>query len=275
MARQSALINVMVAAALKVARGLARDFGEVENLQVSQKGPAEFVGIAQLKAQRTLKAELSKARPDFGFLMPASDPGPSGSERRWIADPLNGAGNFLHGIPHYCVAIAVEQAGELIAGVIYQPLSQELFWAEAGIGAFINDRRLRVSGRRGLAEAVVATGIPHAGERGEADFLARMQRLLPQVAGVRQMGAPALDLAYVAAGRFDAYWESGLSGWDVAAGVILLQEAGGFTSDLRGGHAMLSTGQVLAANPHLRPQLLALLREPEALAAVVKSERQT
>ncbi|MEE8272976.1 MAG: inositol monophosphatase family protein [Alphaproteobacteria bacterium] len=258
---RSALINVMARAVEKAGRGLTRDFGEVEQLQVSRKGPADFVSTADLKAEKTLRAELSKVRPGFGFLMEESGAS-EGSDptSRWIVDPLDGTTNFLHGIPQFAISVAAERDGEIIAGVVYNPINDEMFWAEKGQGAYLNDRRLRVSARRLLADAVLGTGAPFLG-RGDVDaFLAEIGALIPQIAGIRRMGAAALDLAYVAAGRFDGYWESGLNPWDVAAGIILVQEAGGYVSEIGGGRHPLSAGSILAANTHLHLEIGKALR---------------
>ena len=262
MAVRSALINVMAGAAFKAARGLVRDFGEVEQLQVSIKGPGEFVSSADLKAEKTLKAELAKARPGYGFLMEESGTSEgSDPHHRWIIDPLDGTTNFLHGIPHWAISIALERDREIVAGFIYEPLRDEAFWAEKGAGAFINDRRLRVSARRALAEAVIGTGIPF-GERARHDvYLRTLAAVMAATSGVRRQGSAALDLAYVAAGRLDGFWEFGLQQWDIAAGILLVREAGGYVTDLAGGHAMLATGDVLAANDHLHLPLSRLLRQ--------------
>ena len=251
-ATRSAVINVMARAAVRAGRLLVRDFGEVEQLQVSMKGPADFVSAADRKAERALRDDLRKARPAFGLLMEESgatdgdDP-----DRRWIVDPLDGTTNFLHGIPHFAISIGLEQDGDLTAGVVYNPVSDELFWAEKGQGAFLNDRRLRVSGRRRLDEALIATGIPFLGHGDAEAFEAELMALMPRIAGIRRFGAASLDLAYVAAGRFDAFWETGLKPWDVAAGIVLVREAGGFVSEIGGGHAPLTAGSILAANSHL------------------------
>jgi myo-inositol-1(or 4)-monophosphatase len=262
MAVRSALINVMASAALKAARGLIRDFGEVEQLQVSVKGPGEFVSAADLKAEKMLRAELTKARPGYGLLMEeGGETAGSDGRHRWIVDPLDGTTNFLHGIPHWAISIALERDGEVVAGVVYEPLRDEMFWAEKGAGAFVNDRRLRVSARRQLAEAVIATGIPFR-ERGDhAAYLATLAPVMAAASGVRRFGSAALDLAYVAAGRYDGFWEYGLSLWDIAAGILLVREAGGYVTDLAGGHRMHETGDVLAANDHLHLPLGRLLKE--------------
>src|SRR5215469_16005350 len=262
MAVRSATINVMAGAAFKAARGLIRDFGEVEQLQVSVKGPGEFVTTADLRAERVLRTELQKARPGYSVLMEegGAEAGTDG-RHRWIVDPLDGTTNFLHGIPQFAISIALERDGEVIAGVIYEPLRDEMFWAEKGAGAFLNDRRLRVSGRRRLAEAVIGTGIPF-GERGNHTlYLEMLGAVMGATSGVRRLGAASLDLAYVAAGRLDGFWEFGLAPWDIAAGILLIREAGGYVTDLSGGHRMMETGDVLAANDHLHLPLAALIRE--------------
>jgi len=259
---RSPVVNVMANAALKAARGLIRDFGEVEQLQVSIKGPGEFVSTADLRAERTLKNELSRARPGYSLLFEeggateGSDP-----HHRWIVDPLDGTTNFLHGIPHFAISIGLERDGEIVAGVVYEPTRDEMFWAEKGAGAYLNDRRLRVSARRQLAEALVGTGIPF-GERGDHPaYVASLAAVAAATSGVRRLGAAALDLAYVAAGRFDGFWEFGLSPWDIAAGLLLVREAGGFVSDLAGGQTMMASGDVLAANDRLHLPLAALIRQ--------------
>ncbi|MBW7837617.1 MAG: inositol monophosphatase [Sphingomonadales bacterium] len=267
MALQSSLITVMAAAAKKAARGLVRDFGEVEQLQVSKKGPADFVSVADTKAERTLIQELKKGRPDYGFLseeqseIKGTDP-----DSRWIIDPLDGTTNFLHGIPHFAISIAAERSGEIFAGVIYQPISDELFWAEKGRGAYVNNNRLRVSGRRELAQAVITTGIPHHGRGDPVAYLAEMAAIMPEVAGVRRFGAAALDLAYVAAGRCDGFWESALAPWDIAAGILLVREAGGMVSEFNGRALMMQSGEILATNGALHGPLTRLLREAQRAA---------
>lgn len=260
----SALMNVMVGAARKAGRSLARDFGEVEHLQVSVKGPANFVSAADLRAEEIIHAELSKARPDYGFLMEegGSLPG-SDKTHRWIIDPLDGTTNFLHSIPLFCISIGLERENQLVAGVIYNPISDELFAAEKGKGAFLNDkRRLRVAARKSLADAVVATGIPHRGRPGHKRFLDEMQETMQDVAGVRRTGSAALDLAWTAAGRFDAYWERNIKPWDMAAGIVIVREAGGFCSDLAGGEAMMERGEVLAGNLAVHKGMLKLVGDP-------------
>jgi myo-inositol-1(or 4)-monophosphatase len=261
MATRSALITVMVRAAEKAARGLVRDFGEVEQLQVSRKGPADFVSTADTKAEKIIREELSKARPDFGFLMEETGASKGREEgTRWIVDPLDGTSNFLHGLPHWAISIGLEKNGEIIAGVVYEPVQDQMFWAEKGQGAFLNHQRLRVSGRRNLSDALIATGIPFKGRGDHAGFLNEAELIMKEVAGIRRFGSAALDLAYVAAGRFDGYWERGLNPWDTAAGVLLVTEAGGFVGEIGGGRNPVHGGTILAANTHLHLPLGKLLR---------------
>lgn len=262
MPRRSADINVMVRAAERAGRALIRDFGEVDNLQVSRKGPGDFVTAADLKAEETVKYELKKARPDFGFLMEESGR-TEGSDKShvWIVDPLDGTTNFLHGLPHFCVSIALARDNEVIAAVIFDPIKDEVFWAERGIGAFVNSRRLRVSGRGRLDEAVLATGAPfnlHEPEILDL-FIEQLRPIMQQTAGIRRYGAAALDLAYVAAGRYDGFWENGLNPWDVAAGILLVREAGGFVTDLTGSRYELGAANILATNDGLHHKLTEIL----------------
>ena len=264
MASRSALINVMHKAATAASRGMLRDFGEVENLQVSRKGPADFVSRADTNAERVIKAELQKARPDWGFVMEEGGviAGADADAPVWIIDPLDGTSNFLHGIPHFAISIAVKDKGKITAALVFDPLRHEYFFAEAGQGAFINDRRLRVSGRRRMAESLFATGIPFLG-RGDAaaheKFGKELQKVMAISAGVRRFGSAALDLAYVAAGRYDGFWERGLSSWDIAAGILLVREAGGFVSDFASRDRALDSGDVVAANPSIHAGLLKTL----------------
>lgn len=266
MATRSALIHVMARAAEKAGRGLVRDFGEVEQLQVSRKGPSDFVSTADTQAEKTLRTELAKARPDFGFLLEEGgavagrDP-----NQRWIIDPLDGTTNFLHGLPHWAISIALERDGEIVAGVIFDPVRDELFWAEKGQGAFVNHQRLRVSARRRVEDAVVVTGIPHKGRGDHPAFLGQLQVMMAETAGVRRYGAAALDLAYVAAGRFEGFWETHLSPWDVAAGIVIVTEAGGFVTEIDGGRNPLTGNSILAANQYLHRPFSKLLSEAKPL----------
>lgn len=257
----SALINVMTGAARKAARGLARDFGEVAQLQVSLKGPANFVSNADLRAEETLFRELNKARPGYGFLMEERGfvEGPD-STHRWIVDPLDGTTNFLHGIPLFSISIALEREGQMVAAVILNPVTNEIFTAEKGKGAFLNDRRLRVSARRTLDDAVVATGIPHRGRPGHGRFQREIAALIPQVSGVRRTGSATIDLAWTAAGRFDAYWEHNIQAWDMAAGILLIREAGGLVTDAEGRDQMFETGSIVCGTPGVQRKLLEALK---------------
>jgi myo-inositol-1(or 4)-monophosphatase len=265
MAVRSALFHVMSSAALKAARGLARDFGEVEQLQVSVKGPGDFVSTADLKAEKVLRRELEKARPGFGFLMEESGASEGRDQsHRWVVDPLDGTTNFLHGIPHFAISIGLEREGESIAGLIYHPIADEMFWAEKGDGAYLNDRRLRVSARRQLAEAVIGTGIPFREHGDHRRYLRSLGAVMAQTSGVRRMGVASLDLAYVAAGRFEGFWEFGLKPWDIAAGLVLVREAGGSAGGLAAGEPA-APGDIVAANAALYEPLSELLRR--AIAA--------
>src|SRR5712691_8610733 len=258
----SALINVMVKAARRAGRSLKRDLGEIEHLQVSLKGPANFVSLADKRAEEMLYDDLIKARPGYGFI------GEEGGAREgadkshtWIVDPLDGTTNFLHGIPQFAISIALERDGVIVGGLIYNPANDELYTAERGKGAFLNDRRLRVAARRRLEDAVVACGLPHRGRGGLAEFRREFATVQEKVAGLRRFGAASLDLAWVAAGRIDAYWERNLSPWDLAAGILMVREAGGFVSDLDGDDAMLAKGHIVAGNETMHADLLAVLRQ--------------
>jgi len=251
MPQASATMNVMIAAARKAARALARDFGEIENLQVSRKGPSDFVTSADIKAEKTIFEELSKARPGYGFVMEERGV-VEGTDKtnRWFVDPLDGTTNFLHAIPHFAISIGLEREGVLIAGVVYNVVRDELFWAEKGAGAYLNDKRLRVAARNDMRDALLATGTPFHGKPGHAKSLGEIERVIAKTAGIRRFGAAALDLAYVAAGRFDGYWERGLNAWDLAAGAVLVREAGGVVTEIDGDDFM-KTGAVLASNQSL------------------------
>ena len=260
MALKSATINVIERAARKAARSLVRDFGELENLQVSRKGPADFVSAADLRAEEVLRGELGRARPGFGFLMEESgEEAGSDGRHRWIVDPLDGTTNFLHSMPHFAISVALEADGEIVAGAVYEPVRDELFWAEKGQGAWLNDRRLRVSGRARMADAVIATGIPFRGMGDPSLYLPTLDAVIPEVAGIRRFGSAALDLAWVAAGRFDGFWEFGLHPWDVAAGILLVREAGGFVTEISGRSYALGAPDILAGNGGLHGDLVRLV----------------
>ena len=257
----SALINVMVKAARSAGRGLKRDLGEIEHLQVSLKGPANFVSLADKRAEEVLYKELAKARPGYGFI------GEEGGNREgadkshtWIVDPLDGTTNFLHGIPQFAISIGLQREGVIIAGVIYNPANDELYIAEKGKGAFLNDQRLRVAGRRQLNESVIACGLPHIGLGDHQLALREMAALQTKVAGFRRFGAASLDMAFVAAGRLDGYWERNLQPWDMAAGQILIREAGGTVSCVDGSSDPLKTGHVLCGNEFIHAELVKIIK---------------
>lgn len=260
MSRRSPLITVMVKAAYKAARGLNRDFGEVEQLQVSRKGAGDFVSAADHRAEQTLVEELRRARPKFGFLVEESGEIPGeDTSNRWVVDPLDGTTNFLHGLPHWAISIALERDSKPFAGVIYDPVRDELFWAENGVGAFLNNQRLRVSGRRDLAEALLAFGMPLKGRSRHPDYAPKLDELWSHVAGIRRFGSAALDLAYLAAGRHDALWHIALAPWDVAAGLVIVREAGGIVTPLREGSEPEDFGDILVSNGHLHDALRRVL----------------
>ncbi len=245
----SANLNVMMKTARKAGRGLLKDFGEVENLQVSSKGPGDFVSRADKAAEALIREDLMAARPSYGFL------GEEGKEiegedptRRWIVDPLDGTTNFLHGLPHWAISIALEHKGQIVAGVIYDPVKDEMFHAEKGNGAWLNESRLRVSARHRLIESIFATGVPFGGRADLPETLQDLARIMPTCAGVRRFGAAALDLAYVAAGRYDGFWERGLHPWDIAAGIVIVREAGGIVEPLNEGEDLLNSGAMICAN---------------------------
>ncbi len=266
---RSALMNVMTAAAIKAGRGLKRDFGEVENLQVSVKGPGDFVTSADKRAEKVLFEELSKARPGYGFVMEEGGR-IEGSDKthRWLIDPLDGTLNFLHGLPMFAISIALEREGQIVAGLIYNPANDDMYVAEKGQGAWQNNHRLRVAARRDFADALVGCGVgPLARAKDHPRFKSELSSVLARAANIRRLGAASLDLAHVAAGRLDAYWERGLSSWDIGAGIIMVREAGGFVSDGDGGEDMLETGSICVGNEVMHRSLLALLRKSASESA--------
>ncbi|HEY1961766.1 MAG TPA: inositol monophosphatase family protein [Rhizomicrobium sp.] len=261
----SPALNVMTSAARKAGRKLIRDFGEVENLQISMKGPADFVTVADQRTERILIEELQKARQGYPILTEESGlVDGTDKSHRFIIDPLDGTTNFLHGIPHFAISIALERDGQLVSGVIYNPITDEMFTAERSHGAYLNNKRLRVAARKELKVCLSGTGIPFMGRGTPEDhehYLKELRAVIDSTPGVRRFGSAALDLAWVAAGRFDAFWEHGLAAWDIAAGMLMVREAHGVVTDLKGGDRMLQSGDILAANEQLHPQLLKLLKE--------------
>jgi len=261
MSNASANLNIMVKAARIAGRKLLRDFNEVENLQVSSKGPGDFVSKADTMAEETIREQLTEARPNYGFLGEESaeefgeDP-----TRRWIVDPLDGTTNFLHGMPHWAVSIGLEHRGEVVAAVIYDPLKDELFTAEKGEGAWLNDRRMRVSGRTEMIEMVFATGVPFGGRSDLPETLQDLARVMPGCAGVRRWGAASLDLAYVAAGRYDGFWERRLHPWDMAAGILLIKEAGGIVEGIDPNEGPLVSGDIITSNEPVFNRFAKLIR---------------
>ncbi len=262
-ARQSAVINVMVKAAEKAAKSLVRDFGEVEHLQVSQKGPSDFVSAADKKSEQIIVEELLKGRPKFGVMGEegSSIKGEDG-EHRWIIDPLDGTFNFLHAIPHWSITIALERKGEILAGIVYDPIKHEMFWAEKGVGAYVNSKRLRVSSRKKAEQALIIAGMPAKGYGDHKLFETEIAPVIRGIGGTRSLGSAALDLSYVAAGRADAYWERRLAPWDLSAGMLLVREAGGFASLLDSGEKPPYDNGVIAGNATFYPMLLEMLGNP-------------
>ncbi|GGD95062.1 inositol monophosphatase [Aureimonas endophytica] len=269
---RSALLNVMTQAATKAGRSLTRDFGEVQNLQVSMKGPADYVSAADRKAEEIVFQELSRARPEWGFLMEergaveGRDP-----EHRWIVDPLDGTTNFLHGIPHFAVSIALERAGEIVAGVVFNPATDELYTAERGGGAFSNDRRLRVAARGKLNDALIGCGAPFLGHGDHARFLYEARNIMANTAGIRRFGAASLDLVAVAAGRLDAFWEHALAPWDCAAGSIIVREAGGIVTALDGSRFDPIAGDIACGNEAIHKALLDQLKRADDAIRMTKT----
>jgi len=257
----SANLNLMIKAARAAGRSLVKDFREVENLQVSMKGAGDFVSKADIAAEKIIREELMGARPNYGWLAEESE-AVDGTDptRRWIVDPLDGTTNFLHGLPHWAVSIALEHKGEVVAGVVFDPAKDEMFIAEKGQGAWLNQTRMRVSGRSRMIEALFATGLPFGGRPDLPDTIHDLSRLLPVCSGVRRFGAAALDLTYVAAGRYDGFWERGLHAWDIAAGIVIIREAGGFAEPLEPGNNILDSGQLICGNQRIFEQFAGIIR---------------
>ncbi len=258
---QSSLIQVMVGAVRKACKGVARDFGEVTELQVSKKGPGDFVTAADKRVEAALFEELLRVRPGYGFL--GEEQGMvEGTDKThtWIVDPIDGTTNFMHGIPHFACTVALERDSEIVAGVTFNPVTSDLYWAEKGKGVYHNDRRLRVSQRRNLDESLIGTGLPFIGKTGHAQALKELHQIMQRTAGIRRNGACSLDLAYVAAGQFDGYWERGLKPWDMAAGILFILEAGGKITSIDSEESPMKTGDIICGNPELYPALLEKLK---------------
>lgn len=257
----SPALNVMIAAAKKAGRALIRDFGELENLQISKKGPADFVSSADSRTERILVEELTRARPGYGFLLEeAGTVEGRDKTHRFIIDPIDGTTNFLHGIPQFAISIALEREGTIVSGLVYNPVTDEMYVAERGHGAYLHDRRLRVAARKQMSDILVASGAPFLGKDGRDEFLGELDQIISSTAGMRRFGSAALDLAWTAAGRFDAFWERNLKPWDIAAGILLVREAGGVVTDMDGREAMMEVGHILAANDTLHRPLLEKFR---------------
>tara|TARA_B100000282_G_scaffold70553_1_gene47823 strand:- start:586 stop:1368 length:783 start_codon:yes stop_codon:yes gene_type:complete len=245
----SPLLNIMQKAAKKASKGLRRDFNELENLQVKTKGPANFVTASDIRTQKIIYEELSYAKPDWSFIMEESKPIENqNTKARFIIDPIDGTTNFMHGNPNFAISIAAEIDNRLEAAIIYSPITDEMFTAERGKGSFLNDKRIRVAARKKLSESILITGIPHLGRGNKELFIKEMDKIIPEVAGIRRSGSAALDLAWIAAGRYDIFWERGLSVWDIAAGILLVREAGGFAKGIDGSDQDLWNGNIISGN---------------------------
>jgi myo-inositol-1(or 4)-monophosphatase len=258
---RSANLEIMIRAARAAARHLTRDFGEVEHLQVSIKGPGDFVSAADRRAEQVIRDELRRYRPDFGMLLEESGEEPGRAKSRWIVDPLDGTTNFLHAVPHWSISIALEQHGDVTAAVVYDPVKNELFAAEKGNGAYLNERRLRVSRRNDMRLALIGCGLPVQDWKGRKTFPRQMERVADECGGLRRLGTCSLDLAYVAAGRQDGFWEFGAKPWDIAGGILLVREAGGRVGRLEGDDDLLAEGTLVAGNPEIYLRLRAILEE--------------
>ena len=254
---QSSLIQVMVGAVRKAVKGIGRDFGEVTELQVSRKGPGDFVTAADKRVEAALLEELTRVRPGYGFLgEETGEVAGTDKTHRWIVDPIDGTTNFMHGIPHFACTVALERDNEVVAGVTLNPITNDLYWAEKGKGVYHNDRRLRVSSRKVLEDALIGVGLPFIGKPGHAQALKELHQVMQRTVGLRRMGAASLDLAYVAAGQFDGFWERGLKPWDMAAGLLFVHEAGGKYTSIDGDENPLLSGTVVCGNPDILPLLI-------------------
>ena len=261
------IMTVMMAAIRKAARGVQRDYGEVSGLQVSVKGPGDFVTNSDKKCERVLREELAKARPTYGFLgEEEAETKGTDKDHRFIIDPIDGTFNFMHAVPYFAITVALERKGEIVAGVTYNPISDEMFHAEKGTGAFYNNKRMRVAARRELADAMVSAGLPNRGQTDHPQQRGELALMQIRAAGIRAMGSTALDLAYIAMGRFDGGWHRNLKAWDMAAGLLFVKEAGGFVQGLNGEANPLHTGGYIAANADLLPQIKNALEEAKKIS---------
>lgn len=265
LAGDSPLLNIMSRAVQKAGRRLVRDFGEIENLQVSKKGPGNFVTNADMASEEILKQELQKARPKFGFIFEeGQEIKGEDINHTWLIDPLDGTTNFMHGLPHFCISVALQRQNEIIAGIIYDPVRDEMFFTEKGRGAFLNNKRLRVSSRRNPDDALLATGMPVKDKSAFLDVLSQVQKVGPSVASVRNMGSIALDMAYVAAGRIDGFWHLRFFPWDIAAGLLMIREAGGYVTDMSRNMDVINAKSIVASNEFMHPTLCKVLSEVQS-----------
>ena len=254
-------INVMVNACRKASKVLIRDFGEVEKLQVSVKGPGDFVTITDKKVEKILIDELTKARPNYSVLSEETGEIKNDEEFRWIIDPIDGTANFLHGIPHFAISVGLEKKGEIICGIIYDPIKDEMFTGEKGNGSYINNQRMRVSGRKKLKDCIIFTGGPRQTAQDKELSLKEYKNLsLKLLTPIRKMGSAALDMAYVAAGRCDGFWQRNLNHWDIAAGIVLVKEAGGFIKDFKGENKYIENENILVTNSYISEEMLEILK---------------
>jgi myo-inositol-1(or 4)-monophosphatase len=255
----SANLNIMEKACKKASKLLIRDFGEVEKLQVSKKGPGDFVTNSDKRTEKIIINELSLARPDYSFLAEESGASGKSTEFKWIIDPIDGTTNFLHGVPYFAISIGLEKNKEIICGMIFNPITNEMFYAEKGKGAYLNNSRIRVSSRKNIDECVLLTGGPILSHKNKEIFFKEYESVSKKVAATRKFGSSALDLAYLASGRCDGVWERNLNYWDIAAGIIIVKEAGGTVTDFKGGDQYIEERNLLATNSKIDKDLIALL----------------
>ena len=257
----SANVNTIVKACRKASKILIRDFGEIEKLQVSVKGPGDFVTTADKKVEKILIDELSKARPNYSILSEEIGEIINDKEFKWIIDPIDGTSNFLHGIPHFAISIGLEQNNEIICGIIYDPIKDEMFSAEKGNGSYLNNQRIRVSARKKLKDCIIFTGGPRHNSNNMELSLKEYKKFSSEVSiPIRKLGSAALDLAYVAAGRCDGFWQRNLNYWDIAAGIILVKEAGGFVTDFEGNKGFVENKTILASNSKINEEMIEVLK---------------